>query len=263
MRLYSKKSLGQNFLIDKNILDFISEKVAINKNDIIIEIGPGTGNLTKLLITKNPKKFVVIEKDQELSKKLINELKDKVEVINNDFLNTKLNAYTKESLIVFGNLPYNVSTQILIKLIKLNIKGFNFKKLILMFQKEVADRIIANTNTKHYGRLAIISQWCMNIEKLKNVKPNSFFPIPKVESTLLSFEPKKKYFILNNAKNLEHVTNIFFNLKRKMIKKPISILFDDVDKISKRLHLNLNERPQNLSPNTFYKICHEYEKLLN
>ncbi len=103
----------------------------------------------------------------------------------------------------------------------------------------------------------------MNIEKLKNVKPNSFFPIPKVESTLLSFEPKKKYFILNNAKNLEHVTNIFFNLKRKMIKKPISILFDDVDKISKRLHLNLNERPQNLSPNTFYKICHEYEKLLN
>ncbi len=150
MRLYSKKSLGQNFLIDKNILDFISEKVAINKNDIIIEIGPGTGNLTKLLITKNPKKFVVIEKDQELSKKLINELKDKVEVINNDFLNTKLNAYTKESLIVFGNLPYNVSTQILIKLIKLNIKGFNFKKLILMFQKEVADRIIANTNTKNY-----------------------------------------------------------------------------------------------------------------
>ena len=147
------------------------------------------------MITKNPKKFVVIEKDQELSKKLINELKDKVEVINNDFLNTKLNAYTKESLIVFGNLPYNVSTQILIKLIKLNIKGFNFKKLILMFQKEVADRIIANTNTKNYGRLAIISQWCMNIEKLKNVKPNSFFPIPKVESTLLSFEPKKILYI--------------------------------------------------------------------
>ena len=84
-------------------------------------------------------------------------------------------------MIVFGNLPYNVSTQILIKLIKLNIKGFNFKKLILMFQKEVADRIIANTNTKNYGRLAIISQWCMNIEKLKNVKPNSFFPIPKVD----------------------------------------------------------------------------------
>ena len=122
MRLSSKKSLGQNFLIEKNVLDFISSKAVVNKNDIIIEIGPGTGNLTKLLISKNPKKFVVIEKDQELSKKLINELEDKVEVINNDFLNTKLNSYAKESLIVLGNLPYNVSTQILIKLIKLCVK---------------------------------------------------------------------------------------------------------------------------------------------
>ena len=260
MKFNPKKSLGQNFLTDKNILKKIVDVGNISEKDKILEIGPGTGNLTTYIIESEPKHIIVVEKDIELIKILEKKFKKEIQIVHEDVLKLTKDFYY-DKFIVYGNLPYNISTKILSNWC-LN-KEIKFKKLILMFQKEVADRIIANTNTKNYGRLAIISQWCMNIQKLKNVKPKSFYPIPKVESTLLSFEPKKNYFMLNNAKNLEHVTNIFFNLKRKMIKKPISILFDDVDKISKRLNLNLNERPQNLSPNTFYKICCEYEKLLS
>jgi 16S rRNA (adenine1518-N6/adenine1519-N6)-dimethyltransferase len=130
-----------------------------------------------------------------------------------------------------------------------------------MFQKEVADRILAEFNTKNYGRLSIISSWKMDIEKIIDIGPNSFFPSPKVDSTLLVFKPKNKYYKINNPKNLEHITNIFFNQRRKMIKKPFKQIFEDPDEIANKLSINLNLRPQNLSPDMYYKITKEYENL--
>ena len=132
-----------------------------------------------------------------------------------------------------------------------------------MFQKEVADRIIAKPNTNNYGRLSIISQWKLDIEKLKDINENCFRPKPKVKSTILIFKPKNNFFKIKNSKNLEHVTNIFFSLRRKMIKKPLSILFGDYDLVSKKLNLNINDRPQKLSPLKFYEICREYERSIN
>ena len=131
-----------------------------------------------------------------------------------------------------------------------------------MFQKEVADRILAECNTKNYGRLSIISSWKMDVEKIIDINPNCFFPVPKVKSSLLIFMPKNKYYELNNSKNLEHVTNIFFNQRRKMIKKPLKLLFKNYEKIAEELSLDLNLRPQNLSNLTYYKICSHYEKSL-
>ena len=131
-----------------------------------------------------------------------------------------------------------------------------------MFQKEVADRILAKYNSKNYGRLSIISSWKMDVEKIIDISPNSFFPAPKVKSSLLVFKPKNKYFKINNPKNLEHITNIFFNQRRKMIKKPLKLLFKNHEKIAEELSLNLNLRPQNLNNLTYYKICSHYEKLL-
>ena len=164
---------------------------------------------------------------------------------------------------IFGNLPYNVSTQILTRWIKIkNLSSF-CKKFILMFQKEVADRIIAKTNTKNYGRLSIISNWKMEIEKIADIEPSSFKPAPKVKSTLLVFTPKEKIFNLKDPKNLEHITNIFFSQKRKMIKKPLKFLFKDFQNISKQLSLDLNQRPQNLNNFTYYKICEIYETLMD
>ena len=132
-----------------------------------------------------------------------------------------------------------------------------------MFQKEVADRIIAQHGTKDYGRLSILSSWKMNIKKIKDVSPNSFFPSPKVKSTLLLMEPKKKFFEIKDPKNLEYITNVFFNQRRKMIKKPIKLIFKNSIEICKKLQLNECNRPQNLTPNTYYEICREYEKLSN
>ena len=257
-----KKSLGQNFLIDQNILQKIVNTVSINSNSEILEIGPGTGNLTNYLIKKNPKKIFVVEKDNNLSMLLDKKFKNKINIINNDILKISENLISKQKLIVFGNLPYNISTKILSKWIISTNKGFWFSKLILMFQKEVADRIISKINTSNYGRLSILSNWKLDVEKIMDISQNSFFPKPKIESTLLIFSPKNKFYKIKNSKNLEMITRIFFNQRRKMIKKPFSQIFKNPDQIAKKLNINLNLRPQNLLPDTYYKITQEYENLI-
>ena len=259
-----KKSLGQNFLVDKNIIKKILSLVNINENNII-EIGPGTGNLTNEILKKNPSNFLLIEKDRNLYKQLKERNKNNnvFSIFNEDILNFDLEKRIKKNSIVFGNLPYNISTQILAKWIKLKNLNKICKKMILMFQKEVANRIIAKSNTKDYGRISILSSWKYKITKIKDIKPSSFYPKPKIESTILLFEPKDEYFEINKVSNLEYITNIFFNQRRKMIKKPIKLIFKNSLEICKKLNLNENNRPQNLSPNTYYEICREYEKLIN
>ena len=257
-----KKSLGQNFLIDQNIINIITDVGKIDEKDVVLEVGPGTGNLTEKILTKIPKKLFVIEKDKFLAERLRKKFKEKLIVFNEDVLKIDEKKLSNEPMTVFGNLPYNVSTQILVKWIKLNNLNKTFKKFVLMFQKEVAERIIATTNKKNYGRLAILASWRMNIKKIADVSPNSFYPIPKVKSTILLFEPKIKYFNFKNSKNLEHITNIFFNQRRKMIKRPMKIIFKNFEEMAKTLSLDLTLRPQNLSKLTYYKICSYYEKLL-
>ncbi len=256
-----KKSLGQNFLVDKNIINIITELGNINNNDIVLEIGPGTGNLTEDILRKQPKQLVVIEKDTNLSIKLREKFQNKIQIINDDILKINEKEIFKKQMIVFGNLPYNISSQILVKWLKLNDLNLFSKKFILMFQKEVADRIIANFNEKNYGRLSILTYWKMNVKKIKDINPKSFYPAPKVESTILFMEPKKNFFKFNNPKSLEYITNIFFNQKRKMIKKPMNLLFQNYQFIANKLKLDLTSRPQNLSPENYFQICKEYEGL--
>ena len=129
-----------------------------------------------------------------------------------------------------------------------------------MFQKEVADRIISEYNTSTYGRLSILANWKLEIKKIIDIKPNSFSPSPKIDSSLLFFSPKENFLNLLNPINLEKITRIFFNHRRKMIKKPYFSLFPD-DKIAKKLKLNLNLRPQNLDFEVYYNLASEYEKL--
>jgi len=133
----------------------------------------------------------------------------------------------------------------------------------LMFQKEVADRIIAEFNTSKYGRLTIICNWKLNIKKILDIKPDAFSPKPKIDSTLLYFYPKKNYIKINNPNNLEKITRIFFNQRRKMLKKPFNKLFNGDQKILKKLQIDLSLRPQNLNLETYYKLTREYEDLLS
>jgi len=256
-----KKSLGQNFLIDKNIINLIIDTGNIGKNDVVFEVGPGTGNLTEKILSKEPKKIFTVEKDKILAKKLIEKFKDKIFMINEDILKINEEKLSDRPMIVFGNLPYNISTQILVKWIKIENLNNTFRRFILMFQKEVGERIIANTNEKNYGRLSIINGWRMNVKKITDVSPGSFYPKPKVKSTILLIEPKTKYHNLKNPKNLEYITNVFFNQRRKMVKKPLNLIFKNANELLQKLNINPNDRPQNLSPTKYFQICEEYEKL--
>jgi 16S rRNA (adenine1518-N6/adenine1519-N6)-dimethyltransferase len=256
----AKKSLGQNFLIDQNIIDKITNIIKIEDKNIL-EIGPGTGNLTSAILSKNPRKVLVVEKDNKLSLDLKEKFNEQIEVINKDILEVDENLLNSDLLTVFGNLPYNISTEILCKWI-LNIKeNCWFDYLILMFQKEVADRIVAKFNTKNYGRLSVLANWILEIEKICDVKPTSFLPKPKIDSSILFFKPKKKFLKFNDPKNLEMITRVFFMHRRKMIKKPYNQLFEGNKDVSNKIKIDLNLRPQNLDLQTYYKIVSEYEKL--
>ena len=256
----AKKSLGQNFLNDKNILEKIVNTVNI-RNKTIMEVGPGTGNLTTYILNKKPKKFYVIEKDNTLAEGLISKFKNKLFVMNEDILKIDETRMFDEKAIVFGNLPYNISTEILTKWI-MNLKDkFWFENLVLMFQKEVADRIIAKFNTSQYGRLTILSNWKLSIKKICDVGPSSFFPKPKIDSSILIFSPKDDFYKIKDVKNLEKITRTFFNQRRKMIKKPFNQLFNGDQKVLNKLNINLTLRPQNISLDTYYKLTREYESL--
>ena len=259
--IIAKKSLGQNFLIDKNIIDIICNVIDIN-NKTVLEIGPGTGNLTSSLIKKKPKKLFVVEKDNQLALLLKKNFDKEINIINDDILKIDENKISQDELVVFGNLPYNISTEILCKWI-LNLKDEKiwFKNLVLMFQKEVAERILSNYNSSNYGRISILANWKLKIKKIIDIKPNSFLPKPKIDSSLLFFTPKEDYLKIKNPINLEKITRVFFNQRRKMIKKPYKILFSNNVDILKKLKIDLNLRPQNLDFQTYYKLAIEYENL--
>jgi 16S rRNA (adenine1518-N6/adenine1519-N6)-dimethyltransferase len=257
----AKKSLGQNFLIDHKVIKKIVNITEIEKKEIL-EIGPGTGNLTYEILKKKPKKIYLIEKDNELSISLKERFNDQITLYNEDVLNFNEQSLSKNKLTVFGNLPYNISTEILCNwIINLTNNKYWFNELILMFQKEVADRIIAKINTSSYGRLSILTNWRLNVKKICDIGPECFYPKPKIDSTLLHFEPKNNYFQVKDPKNIEKISRIFFSHRRKMLKKPFNQLFNGNKKILNDLKIDLNLRPQNLEFDTYYKLTMEYENL--
>jgi 16S rRNA (adenine1518-N6/adenine1519-N6)-dimethyltransferase len=256
----AKKSLGQNFLIDKNVIDRIINTVSIKDNEIL-EVGPGTGNLTREILKKNPSKVYLVEKDTILAESLNELIDERVKIFNEDILKFDEKNLSKSKIIVFGNLPYNVSTEILSTWITSLKKEYWFSDLILMFQKEVADRIVAKFNTSTYGRLSILANWRLNINKICDISPESFSPRPKIQSSLIHFTPKKNFAEIKDPLNLEKITRIFFSHRRKMLKKPFNQVFNGNTDLLNKFNLDLSLRPQNLDFDTYYKLTIEYEKL--
>ncbi|MDA7783982.1 16S rRNA (adenine(1518)-N(6)/adenine(1519)-N(6))-dimethyltransferase RsmA [Candidatus Pelagibacter sp.] len=260
MFIKAKKSLGQNFLIDREVLEKIVSITDI-ANKEVLEIGPGSGNLTTYILKQKPKKLYVVEKDDDLAILLKEKFDTEIKIINDDILKISESKISEQKLSVFGNLPYNISTEILSKWI-LNIgSNFWFESLVLMFQKEVADRIISEFNSSKYGRLSILSSWKLNVKKIIDIKPQSFSPRPKIDSSLLLFTPKENFFELKDPKNLEKITRIFFSQRRKMLKKPFNQVFTNGKEVAEKFGINLNLRPQNLEPEIYFKLVKEYEDL--
>ena len=262
--LKPKKSLGQNFLIDKNIIKKIVLLNKIKDSDIL-EIGPGTGNLTNEILKYKPKEIILIEKDSSLCQALKDKfkLRNDIKILNNDILSFNIENNINKDSFIFGNLPYNISTQILVKLIKLKVWPPKYKKLIFMFQKEVAERILAKHNSSKYGRLSIIVNWRLKVTDNFGVSKNCFYPKPKVDSKVLVFEPiVNKNYKIKDINNLEKITQIFFSRKRKMINKGFMKLFKDSALFSKKLKINLSQRPGEISREQYYKITQYYEKYI-
>ena len=224
-------------------------------------MGPGTGSLTKSIVSKKPKKIYLIEKDENLANALERQYLNRVSIIKKDILKIPYKFYSEKKFLILGNLPYNISTKILSDWC-LNDK-LNVSKMILMFQKEVAERILADVNSKKYSRITILSKWKFDIKKVIDVKANSFFPKPKVQSTVLKFIPKKKFHEIKDPKNLEKITKVFFNQRRKMIKKPINILFKNFQFNYKKFNIKPSDRPQNINVDKYLQIVNEYESLGN
>ena len=259
---YAKKSLGQNFLIDPNIIKkIINLTSVVDKN--ILEIGPGKGALTDEILKNKPRSLTLIEKDNLLS----NELKlkynnnKKITIYNKDVLKFNFEKKLEKDTIIFGNLPYNIASQILVNIIKFKKWPPKYSCLIFMFQKEMADRIVGKYGTSKYGRLSILTNYRLSVLNKFKISPNCFFPKPKIDSTVLFLKPNNKVKNkIKNIENLEKITHIFFSKKRKMINKSFSKLFKNSKQLSQKLDINLTLRPNQLNENDFYRIVEYYEK---
>ena len=256
---FAKKSLGQNFLIDKNIIKKIVNLVNVKNRDIL-EIGPGSGALTEEILKNNPKSISVIEKDNNLANKLRNNFKNEsVKVYNDDILKFDLEKIDKKNSIIFGNLPYNISSQILIKILKFKKWPPKFTDIIFMFQKELAEKILGKFHSSDYGRLSIIANFRLKYKSKFLVSKNCFIPKPKVVSQVIHFKPKENTgHIINNLNNLEKITNLMFSNKRKMINKNISRILS-VNEIRKLGNIDLKSRPSDIKPEVYYKITELFE----
>ena len=259
--IFAKKSLGQNFLIDKNIILKILNLVNVHDRNII-EIGPGQGALTEEILKRNPKSLCLVEKDTNLAKKLKEKYSTNklVTIYEKDIIKFNLEKIAKKDSIILGNLPYNISSQILVKILKFHKWPPKFNDVIFMFQKELGDKITGKFKSINYSRLSILTNLRLKIVNKFIVSPNCFLPRPKVKSIIIHFRPKnQKNIHIKRIENLEKVTNILFSNKRKMINKNIKRILNQsqVDNIS---NLNLNSRPSDLSPEIYYKITEFFEK---
>ena len=256
------KKLGQNFIFDKNILNKIVSLLDSKSTDLVIEIGPGLGGLTEAMLDSGFKNILLIEKDKKFSN-ILGDIKSrypkKLNLQFEDALNFDFSSLEFTNISIISNLPYNVATKILTKLLFEQYHSEKFNKLILMFQREVAERIVAKHSTKNYGRLSIISQYLYECSISFNLNPSIFYPKPKVDSSIVTFISKK---IPSNLKisTLEQITRLSFNQRRKMIKSNLKDIIDEKT-LREVYDINPNSRPENISINDYIRISQLYEKL--
>lgn len=252
-----KKKFGQNFLKNQQIINKIIKVSEISTESTVYEIGPGDGALTREIIKINPKKFIAVEIDIELKDRLDILFKNKRhQIIFADALKLEETDYFADKTIVIGNLPYNISIQLLIKWIHQYYKKKWIKTMILMFQKEVAERIISNENSKKYGRITLLASALFKVSPLIDINKNDFFPIPKVDSTLLKFEPlETPHLNANQISKLEFLSNQLFSSRRKKLKNKIEALFDSQIIKKNNLGQYYDLRAENLSKDIFFSLA--------
>lgn len=270
--LRAEKSLGQNFLLDQNITDKIvrlsfassplrGEDIGGGENNLTaIEIGPGPGGLTRSLLGSNAKRVVAIEFDPR-SVAAITELKktfgERLNIIHGDAMKIDITTISDEPRVIVANLPYNISVLLLVKwleLIRFNPKAINF--MSLMFQKEVADRILAPSGSKTYGRISVMAQWLCTTKRLFDLPPSAFTPPPKVKSSVIQFIPR---ILSDNEPSFEAMEKILaagFNQRRKMVRSSLA----DYANAMEQAGTDQTLRAEDLSVEDFVKIARASEE---
>ena len=258
-KLMADKKLGQNFLLDQNITDkIIRHSLSAQKLDNfcgaeVFEIGPGPGGLTRAILKNNPDKLTVIEMDKRCIS-IMEEIQSKtgnvLEIKNDDALKYSYPQKTDKPIHIISNLPYNISVPLLVNWLS-NIN--NYKSLTLMFQKEVAERIMASTHCKDYGRISILSQLQCHITKLFDLSPECFVPAPKIWSTVLLFEPLPNPLNNTQIERLEKLTSQAFSARRKMIRQSLKT-YNNLENACNQLKIPLTSRPEELTPQQFFNL---------
>ena len=230
-RLSARKGLGQHFLLDMNVTRRIARAAAASKDACVIEVGPGPGGLTRALLLESASKVLAIESDPrcvEALDDLARAASPRLQVIEGDALNLELAHISPAPRIIVANLPYNISTALLVQWLKRLAKDSHFiEKMVLMFQQEVADRLLAAPGRKSYGRLSVMTQWLCETRPLFNLPARAFTPPPKVVSTVVELTPRERPLAEAKVGNLESVTAAAFGQRRKMLRQSLKSLGAD------------------------------------
>ena len=253
--LRAEKALGQNFLLDQNITDKIVRQVGDLSGKTVIEIGPGPGGLTRSLLKSEAQKVIAVEFD-ERAVKALDELKEvageRLEIVQADALKTNLQGLCDGPRVIVANLPYNIATPLLTGWLKqIHCPSQAYDEMVLMFQKEVGDRIAAGMGSKAYGRLSVISQWICDVKKVIDLPPSAFTPPPKVKSSVVRFVPRALGDNAPDFEAVEAVTAAAFGQRRKMIR---SSLKDYIERVED-LGIDPQKRAENLRVEDFIKLA--------
>jgi len=250
--LQAKKSFGQNFLVDQNIIRNIINAINPQEGELIVEVGPGQGALTEVFLQRGAK-VIALEMDPRMLEpltKISEQYDNRLEVKLCDALEVDLTALCDQPYKLVGNLPYNVGTQIVFN--ALELQG-TFKQLTFMLQKEVVQRITANTNDNHWGRLAVWCDLTSKRFKLFDVPPTAFIPRPKVTSAIVQLTPLESPRFDVDRKSLAHILHSTFSKRRKMLRASLKNIIS-IEEIES-LGINPSDRPENLTTEQFCQLA--------
>ncbi|MDR0632550.1 MAG: 16S rRNA (adenine(1518)-N(6)/adenine(1519)-N(6))-dimethyltransferase RsmA [Holosporales bacterium] len=262
------KCLGQNFLLNPSLLRKIVLSAGDLTNNVVIEVGAGAGSLTREILKQRPGRLVVIEKDnacvQAITPLLLlanNIAPNSMQIFNEDVLTFDFDVVKKDALAnhykikIIANLPYNIGTKVLLNFLH-NFDNDTVEQMVLMFQKEVADRILAAPGTKHFGRLSVLAQYLTKCERVMTLSPGAFTPPPKVYSSLVRFVPNEKAD-LSLVHTISRITNAVFQARRKMLRNGLLALFppDKVSALLRDLSISEERRPETLSVSDFVELA--------
>ncbi len=256
MNFYKKKSLGQHFLIDEDLSSKIVTAAAIGPKDTVIEIGPGRGALTRHFKRYAPRRVILIDLDQRCCEELRRSYPN-YDIVNTDAANFDLSSLLKskdEQLVIVSNLPYNASTAILENLISYRS---HIDRMVLMFQKEVAERIMADPGNADYGRLTLLSKEFYDVTKLFILKPRAFSPPPKVDSMVVTLKRRAEpLFEILDRTMYDRVTKQVFSNRRKMLRRSLRAVVEQsmLDLVATDCGIDVEKRPQDLEPQEFAKL---------